>query len=200
MIKIVHFLLMIALSCYISYSFADDTVQQLQAKLNSFENLSASFTQEAKDKQNQLLSSSHGHLYIKKPLQFLMHTTEPDETYLYTKADGIYYYDSFLEQLSIYPLANLDEQPFVLLYKQNQSLWDKYSISKEQDNFVLKPKNKNNLEQVILTFKGNHIAMIKLYMKDGIINTYTFSDVSFKVDASNFQVKLEENIEINDER
>lgn len=199
MIKTLRLLIVLMLCSY-SMSYGSDAHVQLQSKLNSFNMLTASFEQEAKDANNQVISNSLGSLYIKKPMQFLMHTNSPDETYLYTKEDGIYYYDTFVSQLSIYPLANLDNEPFVLLYKQDEAIWDKYEISQQQNSFILKPKTNKNLKQVSLSFNGNNISMIKLYMADGIVNTYKFSNVGFKVDPNNFKVVLQEDTEINDER
>lgn len=186
--------------CLLSFgTFANDS-DDLRVQLSKFNALQANFVQDVVDVKGKELASSEGMLYLKKPKSFMMHTTSPDDIYLYTQSDGIYYYDTFIEQVSIYDVNNLDNQPFALLYSLDSSVWDRYNIKKEGKNYILTPKHDSSFKQVTLVFNQNYPSTIILQMNDGNINTYTLSNIVDNVDDSAFHVTLDANIEINDER
>lgn len=184
--------------------------KELRRRLDSITSFSAKFVQDVSDPDGSSLNESRGMLYLKRPSSFMMHTTEPDELALYTKKDGIYYYDAALNQLSIYDLSNLVASPFVLLLKNDDGTFLKYDIRQDGDRFTLIPLKSEEIESITISFDAKttkvdgkdvySLESITIRMDDGNNNFYRFSNQSAKVSDKNFDFTIPKDAEIDDER
>ena len=181
---------------------AADAAGELRALLGSWSELGADFRQlvVSGSDPSRVIAESCGRVYMKKPRSFLMHTTSPEESVLYSRPDGIYFYDPFVAQLNIYAAELAAASPFVLLYAPTAQLWEGYAVERRGGSFVLTPHEPREFSRLELTFEGRDIREVKVFMLDGNINTYTLSGVHGSLAADVFDCDIPEGTAINDER
>ena len=186
------------------------SAQPLSHKLESFKAFSATFRQSVSAADGREIASSEGTLALRRPQDFMLHTTSPDELYLYTRADGVYYYDAFINQLTVLPLSSLADSPFALLLGKEQRAWQDYDIKEERqdEHYVLTPRlgvqvsggGVGTLTRLELFFAGKHLERVEVFFADGNVNSYTFSAQRFEVNDADFACEVPTDAEVSDER
>lgn len=184
--------------------------QALQELLDVTPSLSANFKQQLSDNESTLISESRGKIYISKPNLFMMHTKIPDETALYTRGKDIYYYDSIVNQVSIFSIDSLGTNPIMLLTSGDPSRWDDYYVSRDRDRFTLIPKDAKEFKSITISFiehrledDANYIKAVdslSIRMDDGNTNFYLFTNQSNKVSKEIFNYRLPHDVEVDDQR
>lgn len=117
----------------------------LMARLANLNFFSANFTQEVVSEAGELLEQSSGKLAISKPNLANWHTQEPDELAIVSDGRDVWFYNPWIEQVSVYSLsAAIAKTPILLLTSKDESLWQQYTVSQE----VLNQK-KVSQEQII---------------------------------------------------
>lgn len=174
----------------------------LQSKVAGFTAFSASFVQKVTDKDGQPLFESSGTLALQRPAKFMMHTQQPDEQFLFTETDGVYYYDPVVSQVSIMPLSRLNDSPFALLLQaDNTKVWQQYSISSTDKNtFELTPLKVHDISSIKLVFDGSALAQVTAVMADGNVNVYELSAQRFAADSSAFECNIDPDAAVDDMR
>ncbi len=172
----------------------------LKERLQSFKALSSNFDQEVIKADGSIVSASKGRLLVSKPDRLLMHTETPDEQYLFTKGDAVYFYDPFVNQLSIFSVADLNTAPFLLLNSDDKKLWDQYEVKAQGQSFTLRPNSSKEFKEIELKFKDNMLERLVISMKDGNKNIYKLSAQSSQVNLKDFEVSIPEDAEVDDER
>ncbi|MDO5351424.1 MAG: outer membrane lipoprotein chaperone LolA [Succinatimonas sp.] len=172
----------------------------LKARLQSFKSLSCDFYQEVVKADGSVVSTSNGKLLVSKPDRLMMHTQAPDEQYLFTRENSVYFYDPFVNQLSIFSVADLNTAPFLLLNSDDDKLWDQYEVKAQGQSFTLKPNASKEFKEIELNFKDETFESLVIFMKDGNKNTYKLSSQSNQVNLRDFEVFIPEDAEVDDER
>lgn len=183
----------------ISVGFASPK-DDLKERLQSFKALSSSFEQEVIKADGSIVSTSKGRLLVSKPDRLMMHTETPDEQYLFTKGDAVYFYDPFVNQLSIFSVADLNTAPFLLLNSDDKKLWDQYEVKSQGQSFTLRPHSSKEFKEIELKFKDNMLERLVIFMKDGNKNIYKLSSQSSQVNLKDFDISIHEDAEVDDER
>lgn len=184
----------------VSFQASADTKEELQSKLSTLNALSSTFSQTVTRKDGYLVSKSSGRLSLKKPDKFMLHTTSPDEQVLFTKGSSVYFYDPFVNQVSIFDKRELYSSPFMLLTTKSESVWGQYEVAKVGNSYVLKAKNPGQVVSIKLEFQGDLVSDLYVQLKDGNTNRYTLSQVKTQVSDSSFEYKIPEDAQIDDER
>ncbi len=184
----------------IPFQASADTKSELQAKLSTLNALSSTFSQTVTRKDGSLVSQSSGRLALKKPDKFMLHTTSPDEQVLFTKGNTVYFYDPFVNQVSIFDKQELYSSPFMLLTSKSESVWGQYDVEKSGNAYVLKAKNQGQVVSIKLELQGELVSELYVQLKDGNTNHYTLSQVKTQVSDSSFEYKIPEDAQIDDER
>lgn len=184
----------------VSFQASADTKEELQSKLSTLNALSSTFSQTVTRKDGSLVSKSSGRLSLKKPDKFMLHTTSPDEQVLFTKGSSVYFYDPFVNQVSIFDKQELYSSPFMLLTTKSESVWGLYEVAKVGNSYVLKAKNPGQVVSIKLEFQGDLVSDLYVQLKDGNTNRYTLSQVKTQVSDSSFEYKIPEDAQIDDER
>lgn len=184
----------------VSFQASADTKEELQSKLSTLNALSSTFSQTVTRKDGYLVSKSSGRLSLKKPDKFMLHTTSPDEQVLFTKGSSVYFYDPFVNQVSIFDKQELYSSPFMLLTTKSESVWGQYEVAKVGNSYVLKAKNPGQVVSIKLEFQGDLVSDLYVQLKDGNTNRYTLSQVKTQVSDSSFEYKIPEDAQIDDER
>ncbi|MDY5994769.1 MAG: outer membrane lipoprotein chaperone LolA [Succinivibrio sp.] len=191
---------MVAFLVSVSFQASADTKDELQSKLSTLNALSSTFSQTVTRKDGSLVSKSSGRLSLKKPDKFMLHTTSPDEQVLFTKGNTVYFYDPFVNQVSIFDKQELYSSPFMLLTSKSESVWGQYEVAKDGNSYVLKAKNHGQVVSIKLGFQGDLVSDLYVQLKDGNTNHYTLSQVKTQVSDSSFEYKIPEDAQIDDER
>lgn len=183
--------------------------EPLAQKLNAYQAFAADFSQSVTDRNGVELSSSTGRLALRRPQQLMLHTITPDEIYLYTLGDGVYYFDAFVNQLSILPLSALTSSPFALLLGENNPAWQDYEITefKEGRSYRLVPRQgtaaasgPSALVRAVLFFDGKMLTRADVYFADGNCSRYELQDAAFEAADADFVCTVPPDAEIVDER
>lgn len=174
-------------------------IDALKGIIKDMEGFSANFYQEVSDQKGEVVVSSNGSIYLKKPDLFLMHTIEPDEVVLFTRNKNIYYFDETINQVTVIPFENMKHNPFLLLTNIDGLNWNDYIVSKDEQRFTLIPNTPQDIKSITLAFEpegqNNLLKSISLRMDDGNTNFYNFTKRSFKVDSKIFDYQLPDDVE-----
>lgn len=168
------------------------------------------YVQEVYNADGKVLSSSSGFMALKKPDNFIMQSLKPDRLSVYVKNNELFFYDEAVSQLSIYSLASLEDNPFLLLINDKADL-NSFSIGKDGSRFTLFPKESNNIRSVTVSFAphsvindtGNTFMLLEsvtIRMSDGNTNFYRFIRPRIDFAHEVFDVQIPESAEVYDER
>jgi outer membrane lipoprotein carrier protein len=133
----------------------------LRAKLAKLNFFSANFTQEVVSEAGELLEKSSGNLAISKPNLANWHTREPDELAIVSDGSDVWFYNPWIEQVSVYSLsAAIAKTPILLLTSKDQLLWQQYTVSQDlvsqrmvSQESVNRDKINQPIERFIITAK-----------------------------------------------
>jgi len=126
-LRALFFLLFLSLNSSAGANALDSFFTQTQS-------LSAEFIQTISDTSGKEIESSNGQLTIKRPNQFILKYTQPDQQRYISDGKTLWVYDVDLEQVTI---KAVDEQLLnspALLLSSNKNIRDLYHIKKIADN------------------------------------------------------------------
>ena len=108
----------------------------------------------------QLLQQGTGKLAISKPNLVNWQTITPDETFIISDGETLWFYDPFIEQATAYNLAkSIHNTPILLLTSNDETLWQQYSVHKSDENFVITPLDQNSqIKSLTVTFSGQTLS------------------------------------------
>lgn len=193
----------------------------LRAKLADFNFFSANFTQDVVSEAGELLEQSSGKLAISKPNLANWHTLEPDELAIVSDGSDVWFYNPWIEQVSVYSLsAAIAKTPILLLTSKDESLWQQYTvnqkktsqtkISQQDEHFVISAKDPNSqIKSLTLVFSVNEQKV-----QSSELSQFSFLDATGQVshiklsnfDATNvpasslFNFAVPEGVQIDDQR
>ncbi len=141
----------------------------LMAKLANLNFFSANFTQKVVSEAGEVLEQSSGKLAISKPNLAHWHTLEPDELAIVSDGRDVWFYNPWIEQVSVYSLsAAMAKTPILLLTSKDESLWQQYNVTQKKvtqesvsqnndnqpsDHFVISAKDPNSqIKSLTLVF------------------------------------------------
>lgn len=189
----------IALALVSTQAFAD-AKQDLQNELKKYDALSANFSQNVVKKDGALISKTQGTLALKKPDSLMLHTLSPDEQVLFTKGQDVYFYDPFVNQVTIFDKKDLYSSPFLLLTSNSTKIWQQYEVSRNGNSYTLEPKVKGDVFSIAVKLNSGNICQLSITMKDGNINTYDLASVKYSVSAQAFDYDIPKDAQVDDER
>lgn len=191
-------LMTIFVSCLTHASVNDDLYKALSMQ----KAFSADFSQQVTDSKHKIIASSKGSVAFDRLTPgFLMHTTDPDESVIMYKKDGIYFYDAFLNQLTISPVQAFLNSPFALILISDKKELDDYSIKYKDGSYTLIPKKKNaDIKSFSLRFDDNVLKQVQAHMTSDDISIYDFINIKDSVDVSALEYAFPDDAEIADDR
>lgn len=130
----------VAALSYSASATALDAKSELQELLAPISTLQAEFQQHVLDANGELVQELKGQLALARPNKFYWHSDAPDELVLVADGQSVYYYDPFVEQVTISAQSDATNQsPFLLLLDAEASAWADYNVSNEGLSFQLEP-------------------------------------------------------------
>lgn len=141
----------------------EESKKLLRAKLANLHFFSATFTQEVVSEAGELLEQSSGNLAISKPNLAKWHTLEPDELAIVSDGNDVWFYNPWIEQVSVYSLsAAISKTPILLLTSKDEALWQQYIVTQEkvtQDKLTQKTNVTDSVSQDSLNQQGERFVI-----------------------------------------
>ena len=161
----------------VSFLYAD--TENLNQLLQSFQSMSANFTQTVIDSKgvNTVVTGS---VLIKKPKQFRWDVQAPNQQLFISNGSQLWNVEPDLEQATVSPLSeNLSTTPLLLLSGNVEDIQQLFQVTTLADErYVLIPKNQDALiKKVILVFKENSISSITIVNTMGQTAVVNFTEV-----------------------
>jgi chaperone LolA len=127
---------------------------------NSFETLSADFTQQTYGDSNRLLTKTSGHLYFKRPASFIWQTDTPIEQTLLLNNNELWLVDTELEQASRSDMSNLNNTPLYWLVNRPEQLKSLPQYDHNESGVNWYKTNQEN--QLSFGFHNNKLSSLRL--------------------------------------
>lgn len=177
--------------------------KQLREKLANYQGYKAQFSQQVVDNQGNQIHQASGHLGFAQPGKFYWNVELPDEEKLISDGVLVWWYNPFLEQVTIYDAKQaLLTTPFALLVNSDDSVWSQYQIEQQQQRYTIKP-DENQQSQVSaleVVFDGEHIKQLVIVDRTRQTSTYTLSKQQFnKLSESEFSFEIPQGVEVDDQ-
>lgn len=196
------------------YANTNDTTQavnkvsaaslELQNKLNVFDGYQANFKQVVTDIEANIIHQADGKLVFKQPGKFIWEVTAPEEELLISNGQYVWWYNPFVEQVSIFDVQQaVTQTPFALLVSKDPSIWKQFSISKENNIYVITPVDLSQAQviKLTLTIIDNDLEKIVITSRSQQVSEYTLSDQSkFKPQEDMFEFEMPAGIDVDDQR
>lgn len=153
-------------------AFAFEAKSELQELLAPMSTLQAEFKQHVLDGNGELVQELQGELALARPNKFYWHSDAPDELVLVADGQTVYYYDPFVEQVTLSAQAEATNQsPFLLLLDAEATAWADYEVSNEGLSFELQPKEtaaqQQRLQVNFSTAADGNTQLRELVLDDG---------------------------------
>ena len=168
----------VVLSAILLGCLAGVTNASLQAKLNSFKNFTANFTQVLS--AHGQTQKTAGHVWLQKPSQFRWQVQKPSKQLYVSNGKQIWDYEANLMQVIVRPVDKmLSQTPLLLLSGQVKNLQQLFIIkSLGSDTYQLTPKKQGDLiKSITLKFKGNALLQLSFENVTGQLSIIRFHDV-----------------------
>jgi outer membrane lipoprotein carrier protein len=188
----------------------------LRTKLAHLYYFSANFTQKVVSEAGELLEQSSGSLAISRPNLANWHTVEPDELAIVSDGRDVWFYNPWIEQVSVYSLsAAIAKTPILLLTSKDEVLWQQYTVS--QEHVINQDKVNQQVERFVISAKDTNSQIKSLtlvFSAQDELDQFSFLDATGQVshiklsnfdaqnapDSSLFTFMVPEDIQIDDQR
>ncbi|MDV7103924.1 outer membrane lipoprotein chaperone LolA [Vibrio sp. TH_r3] len=177
---------------------------ELNSRLSKTDGFSASFSQTVISADNEIVMQGEGLVEIARPSLFRWTTTLPDENILVSDGKTLWYYDPFIEQVSIYWQEQATAQtPFILLTRNRASDWDNYNVVQNGDQFILTPTavDSNQGQFELNVEQSGEIKGFNVIEQDGQKGQFVFNNYQNDVpNKQRFSFVIPDGVEIDDQR
>lgn len=182
---------------------AQSVKDELKEKLTALQPFSANFEQTVVSAEGEKLLTAQGDMQLQRPNKFRWNTTAPDEQLIISDGETLWFYNPFVEQVSIYTLTDaIANTPFMLLAGNEKASWDQYRVTKLKDEYRVVTPNDESAVAFSVSFSGNHIATFTVEESQGQSSSFILSDYTNlkSNNAALFDFKVPENTDIDDQR
>ncbi|RUO60264.1 outer membrane lipoprotein chaperone LolA [Pseudidiomarina insulisalsae] len=196
-------------STELSQPHSSDAKRQLQAQLAPISTLQANFQQQVMDAEGELIQELQGELALARPNKFYWQSDAPDELILVADGQSVYYYDPFVEQVTISSQSNASAQsPFLLLLDAEASAWAEYEVSAEGLSYQLEPLTGSAQQQSLqVNFRAQEegdAELAELILDDGQgqVTRIELHDVTVNaaLPYTTFRFEIPEHAVVDDQR
>lgn len=182
--------------------------QALLQRLEGLTTLEADFSQQVTDINGELVQQLHGRMAIARPNLLYWQTDAPDETLMVADGQSLWYYNPFVEQVTVYNQSDaVAQSPLLLLLDGDSQAWRDYDVKSEANSFSLQPKagaaSAQSL-QLVFAEQGAPAQLQRIILDDGQgqISTIELEQVHLNkaLDGKLFKFDMPEGIDLDDQR
>lgn len=184
--------------------------QALRAKIAELTDFSANFSQTVFDADGNELQKNSGNLAVSKPNLLHWQVTEPNESLIVSDGKALWFYDPFIEQVSVYSVNGaMTNTPILLLANPEPLIWQSYNVELISKNrYLIKSIDTNSqVKSLELAFinKKNIIELSELVILDATGQLSRVKLTDFNVLAKDnkqrlFRFELPQDVEVDDQR
>lgn len=190
-----------ALAINESYSTAS-TKAELQQRLAAMQNLTADFEQTVRSDNGDVLQQLTGELVIQRPNKMRWKTNPPDDTLMVANGESVWYYNPFVEQVTIYQQSDATaNSPMLLLLTGTNEQWQNYQVT-EQSKGTYQVTAIDGSRSLTLAFTDNTLSDIGLQQAQGDTIDIRLEQVQLNTGtpASTFEFSIPSGTDIDDQR
>lgn len=192
-----------------------DSKAVLMSKLSSLNFFTADFSQQVVSESGELIEESTGNLAISKPNLANWQVITPDELSIVSDGENVWFYNPWIEQVSIYSLsAAIARTPILLLTSKDESLWQQYSVAEnfdtvkdDSESFTITAIDKNSqIRSLTLIFNskdnGGELRQFSFLDATGQLSHVALNNFNAKQapNANLFNFEVPEGVQIDDQR
>ncbi len=187
-------------------TLADSPLQPLQAWLSSLNTLQANFQQTVYNEKQQVIDSSDGHFYLRKPGAFHWYYKTPYEQRIISDGATLWIYDIDLDQVTIKPMDDSLSGTPAMIFSNPAQLEKTFTVTSitayGTDNWLLlTPKKESGIEQLKIATDQGRIQKMVIIDQLGQTTELTFKSLQENpsLDASLFQFKPPQGVDVIDQ-
>ncbi|MDP7592337.1 MAG: outer membrane lipoprotein chaperone LolA [Litorilituus sp.] len=192
-----------------------DSKVLLMKKLSDLNFFSADFTQQVVNESGDIIEQSTGKLAISKPNLAHWQVLSPDELSIVSDGEDVWFYNPWIEQVSIYSLsAAIARTPILLLTSKDENLWQQYNVAKNSnsaqhnsESYTISAKDKHSqIKSLTLIFNnqvnGGQLSQFSFLDATGQLSHVTLKkfDDKQKPQADFFRFDVPDDVQIDDQR
>ncbi|MDP1604787.1 MAG: outer membrane lipoprotein chaperone LolA [Legionella sp.] len=161
-------LVALLLVSFINSVFAQSASDEVQAKLNAIQTMTANFNQVVKAGKREV-SNSYGVMALHRPGRFRWQTKSPLEQVIVADSKKLWVYDVDLEQVTVkIQQKGIGGTPALFLSGYDNTVARDFTVTKSGDDkaqiYNMHAKSsKENYQDVKLTFKGEVLTSLELF-------------------------------------
>lgn len=182
--------------------------QALLQRLEGLTTLEADFSQQVTDVNGELVQQLHGRMAIARPNLLYWQTDAPDETLMVADGQNLWYYNPFVEQVTVYSQSEaVAQSPLLLLLDGDSQAWRDYDVKSEANSFALQPKAGTDSAQslqLVFADQGAPAQLQRIILDDGQgqISTIDLEQVQLNkaLDGKLFKFDMPAGIDLDDQR
>ena len=177
--------------------------QQLQEKMQQLKSVQANFEQTVTGSGGDVLQSLTGELALQRPAMLRWRSNPPDDTLLIADGESVWYYNPFVEQVTVYAQSNaVENSPLLLLMEGTQARWQQFDVTYDEADGAFDVINEATGNELTLSFDGDTLTRIMLKQKQGDTTTIALDDVVMNetLATDQFQFNVPEGVEVDDQR
>ena len=182
---------------------AQSVKEELQSQLTLLKPFSAEFTQTVISAEGENLSTAQGLMQLQRPNQFRWETVSPEENLIVSNGESLWFYNPFVEQVSIYSLKDaIANTPFMLIAGAEKALWESYRVTKTAGVYTVVTPNDPAAAIFTLQFKDGEIAQFSVQEQQGQHSLFALTNhkTMNKMDPALFNFTIPEDTDIDDQR
>lgn len=188
-------------------SFGFNSLNILKNRIKKINNFHASFVQKIVNFDGQVIQSGKGELWIKRPNFLNFHMFNPEEFFLISDGNNLWFYVPTINQVTVYHLNdnNFFNNFFLkLLSNHDLSEYTNYKLFQEKDWFYLKPiiKHELNLKEfhIKITEKGIINRLIIIEENGQKIDYSLYNQNVQKINTKKFSFFVTKDMQLDDQR
>lgn len=198
-------LMVLSWSAQVSADDSTAAYHQLREKLATIDTLTAAFEQRVFDERGELQETLTGELTLKRPHFLRWETSYPDHSIMVADGEAVWYYNAFVEQLSIFNQAqDLEQNPMLVLLSDDEEAWQKFSVSYEDNLWHVRERDATYAQVSLAVAFDAEDTLQTLRIDDGQgqVSVFDLSEVTLNqtINDTLFSVEVDEHIEIDDQR
>ena len=198
--------LMLSSVLYAGFTQAADK-QDLIQFFESFNSLSADYSQTVMDQRMRVQRSMTGQLWVLRPGKFRWDYAQPYQQHIVADGERVWFYDVDLEQVSIKSQdKTMGSTPTILLSDATEleKQFEILSVTREDNKtwFELIPKNNDSgFDALYIAMQGGVIAHMELKDSFGQLTRLDFDNVRLDrpVEMSRFKLDIPDGVDVLDE-
>ncbi|RUO79325.1 outer membrane lipoprotein chaperone LolA [Pseudidiomarina taiwanensis] len=186
--SLARMLIVIVCLSYVSISWSDAHAEenakaQLLELLAPYKQLSAQFQQVVVDRNGEQVQQLEGSLHAARPAKLYWETLAPDESVLVADGETIWYYNPFVEQVSIYSQQeSLQQSPFLLLFDPTSPQWQNYSVEQDEGRYWIIGQDAAVGQRIAVQFNSQQqLSAVVVDDGQGQVSTISLTDIDSNI-------------------